>query len=316
MIATVTLNPAVDRTMVVPRFALGRTNRVQDHKLDPGGKGINVARVARRLGCRVVATGFLAGAGGRAIAEALAGDGVVTEFVHVPGETRVNLKLVDPVSGTQTEVNEPGAPVNERHLDELLRRVESLARRCPVVVFSGSLPPGAPPETYGHLIAVARRSGARTILDADGDALVGGLAAGPDLVKPNRAEAEELLQQPLGTGDGIVDAARAVLRRGARAVALSLAAEGALLATGEDGAWRARPPALRGASTVGAGDAMVAGFACALLKGLTWQEALRLATAASAARNLSDAAQIDALLRQVVVHEIAAGSGGGRSRWA
>jgi 1-phosphofructokinase len=309
VIATITLNAAVDRTLVVPRLTLGRTNRVHEQKLDPGGKGINVARVVRRLGCPVVASGLLAGGGGGAIAEALAADGVLTDFVHVPGETRVNLKLVDPVSETQTEINEPGAPVDERHLAELIRRVDALAQRCAVVVFSGSLPPGAPSDTYGRLIAVARRRGSRTILDADGDALAQGLAAGPDLVKPNRIEAEELLRQPLGTDDGVREAARALLRRGACAVALSLAADGALLVTNDDRAWRAHPPALSGASAVGAGDAMVAGFACALLKRLSWEAALRLATAVSAAHAVGEAARADELLGRVVVYEVTGDEG-------
>jgi 1-phosphofructokinase len=308
VIATVTLNPAVDRTLWVPRLMLGRTNRVHEQEEHPGGKGINVARVARWLGCQVVATGFLAGAGGREIAEALAGEGVSTDFVHVPGEIRVNLKLVDPVSGTQTEVNEPGAAVDARHLEDLKDRVDGLSRRCRVLVFSGSLPPGVPVDAYADLVGVARRRGAHTILDADGDALAHGLTAGPDLIKPNRAEAEDVLQQPLPSDDSIEAAARALLRRGAGAVALSLGADGALLVTREGGAWRAQPPVLRGSSTVGAGDAMVAGFACAHLKGLTWEEALRLASAASAAGALGDAARIEDLLSQVTVHEVVGAS--------
>jgi 1-phosphofructokinase len=304
LIATVTLNPALDRTLVVPRFAPGRTNRVQDEWLDAGGKGINVARMARRLGCPVIATGFLAGARGRSILQALSNDGILTDFVELPGETRVNLKIVDPGSGTEMEINEPGVPVQEAQLQAVMDRVDALAPRCPVVVLSGSLPPGAPADTYARLIATARRHGARTILDAAGEALARGVVAGPDLVKPNRAEAEELLAARLETDEDVRRAARAFIGRGAHAVALSLGAAGALLVTGEDVMWRARPPALRVASSVGAGDAMVAAFACAFLNAYSWPEALRLATAASSASPLPDPVELDELRARVVVEEV------------
>jgi 1-phosphofructokinase len=306
VIATVTLNPAVDRTMVVPGFSLGRTNRVQSERVDSGGKGINVARMARRLGCPVVASGFLAGAHGRMIWQALAAEDIVTDFVELPGETRVNLKIVDPTTGTETEVNEPGSPVEGAHLEDLVRRVDGLAARCAVMVFSGSLPPGVPPDTYARLVALARRRGARTILDAAGEALAVGLGAGPDLVKPNRAEAEDLLDATLKSEDDLIAAARALLRRGARAVALSLGAEGSLLLSG-DGAWRVRPPRPRTGSTVGAGDAMVAAFAYALVHAYPWPEALRLATAASAAF-ATDLADLEDLRPRVVIEDITAQS--------
>lgn len=305
MIATVTLNPAVDRTLVVPGFALGGTNRVHDEHVDAGGKGINVARVARRLGCPVIATGFLAGARGRSITQALSDDGILTDFVELAGETRVNLKVVDPLSGSQTEINEPGVPVEKAQLDVVIRRVDALARRCSVVVLSGSLPPGVPLDTYARLIALARRSGARTILDAAGPALAHGVLAGPDLVKPNRAEAEELLAMRLESDGDLMRAARALLERGSRAVAISLGAAGAVLMTGEDGVWRARPPAFRATSTVGAGDAMVAGFACAFLRHYPWREALRLATGVSSASAMPDPAGLTAQLDSIEVEDVA-----------
>jgi 1-phosphofructokinase len=305
VIATVTLNPAVDRTLVVPHFAVGRTNRVQDERTDVGGKGINVARMARRLDCPVIATGFLAGPRGRSIARTLSDEGILTDFVEVGGETRVNLKIVDPESGTETEINEPGPRIEPTDLAALVDRIETLAPRCPVVVFSGSLPPGAPPDTYAHLIAVARRHGARTILDAAGEALALGIAAGPDLVKPNRAEAEELLGTPLGSDEQLLKAARTLLDRGPHAVAISLGSAGALLVTGGDGVWRARPPVFRPAGTVGAGDAMVAAFACAFLNASPWREALRLATGAGSASAAADGTALSEWLRQVSVEEVA-----------
>ena len=193
MIATVTLNPAMDKTMLVPGFRIGGTNRGQVERVDVGGKGINVARAARRLGCRVSAFGFLADAEGRGISEALAAEGIANDFVYVPGKTRVNLKIKDPESGTETEINEPGFRVEAEQLRRLECRIREAAGRCRVMVFSGSLPPGAPVDIYTGFIRIARERGARTILDTGGVALKSGLGACPDLVKPNRAEAEELL---------------------------------------------------------------------------------------------------------------------------
>lgn len=165
-----------------------------------------------------------------------------------------------------------------------------------------------PADAYALLIEAARRRGARTILDADGEALERGLAARPDLVKPNRAEAEQLLQRPLDSEEALLAAARALLVRGPGAVALSVGAEGALLVS-SGGAWRARPPRPRGLGTAGAGDAMVAAFACSMWKGLSWPEALRLAIAASSDSAGADPAVLHGLMAGVVVEEA-----GGRPR--
>jgi 1-phosphofructokinase len=282
MIATVTLNPALDKTMAIPGFAIGKTNRASIEQIDAGGKGINVAKAARQLGCPVIALGFLAGANGLWVADALRAMGIPSDFVWVPGETRVNLKIKDSLTGTETEINEPGFQVGADHLQSLKRRVEEKAGQCSVMVFSGSLPPGVPPETYGEFIRIARNRGAQTILDTAGAALKYGIAAGPDLIKPNRAEAEEVLQTGIDGEAALVGAARRLLALGARVVVLSLGADGALAVSRRE-SWRAYSPSVTASSSIGAGDAMVAALAFAMTRGLALEDALRLATAAGAA---------------------------------
>ncbi|MGB9803410.1 1-phosphofructokinase [Desulfofundulus sp.] len=309
MIATVTLNPALDKTVVVPDFTIGRTNRVQVNYVDAGGKGINVAKVLKQLGSPVIATGFLAGNNGRYISEALSSRDILTDFLYIGGETRVNLKIIDSVSGTETEINEPGFLIAGEHLEQFEQKTKELAKRCPVMVFSGSLPPGAPPDTYAVLIRIARECGTRTILDTSGEALEVGLAAGPDLVKPNLAEVQELLQIRIEAEKDLVGAARRLLEMGAGTAVISLGAAGAVAASGNR-VIRARPPSVRASSTVGAGDSMVAAFAYAMMKDLSLDEALRLATAASTATvtvrgsGVGDLRLIQEFLSQVVLEEL------------
>lgn len=297
MIATVTLNPAVDKTMKVPGFVIGQTNRGRMERLDPGGKGINVAQAAKQLGCPVVASGFLAGNNGRLISEALAAQGIVADFVHVPGETRVNLKIIDPVTGTETEINEPGFPVGAADLKKLEGKIEQLAGQCAVMVFSGSLPPGAPEDIYAGFLRVAKDRGVKTILDTNGAALQYGMAVRPDLIKPNRAEVEELLQTRVQSEPQQVEAARRLLAAGPGTVVISLGADGALAASA-DRLVRARPPSVKTGTTTGAGDAMVAAFAWAMIRNLDLTEALRLAIAAGWATAADDGGRI-ANLRQI-----------------
>lgn len=305
MIATLTLNPAVDKTVVVPNFAIAKTNRASVERLDPGGKGNNVAKALRQLGCDVVALGFAAGLNGRFLRYALDDLGVVHDFIDVPGETRVNLKIEDPALGTETELNEPGFLVSPEHLAQMGAVLAKYAARAEFVVLAGSLPPGAGPETYAKLIRIAAGQGARTILDASGEALRLGITARPDLVKLNRAEAEELI----GNASDLAAALASVQAMGAARVVITLGAEGAVAACGER-RYRARAPRVEARCTVGAGDAMSAAFAFSLARGMEFADALRLATAAGAAAaaspgsSVASRAEIDALVPRVEIGEL------------
>lgn len=282
MIATVTFNPAIDKSVTVHGFEVGKTNRCVVDRIDAGGKGINVARVLRLWGCEVRALGLAAGANGHFILEALRTEGISADFVTVPGETRVNLKIHDPQMETETEINEPGFQVGPDHLEALRRKVETYAPQTEVLVLSGSLPPGAPPSIFADLIAIAKRQGAHCILDTAGPGLAQGITAGPSLIKPNRVEVEELMARGLPTSQDLVQAAHSLIRGGCEQVLISLGAEGALGVAGTE-ALLARPPAVHVRSSVGAGDTMVAAMARAALEGTPFREAFRLAVAASAA---------------------------------
>lgn len=283
MIVTVTLNPAVDKTLVIHAFRPGVTNRATVDRVEMGGKGINVARTLKRLECHVIATGLIGADAHEATTAMLAHDGIDADFVPVVGETRVNLKVIDPLAAVETEINEPGFAVPADVIAMLAIKLRTLARKASVVVLSGSLPPGVPANLYAQLVSIARAEGAHTLLDTAGAALAHGLAAGPDLAKPNRAEAEELVDAPIRSEESLVAAADRILAMGARSVVISLGPDGALSASLDSGFWRARPPAITARSTIGAGDAMVAALAYGLMRSLPPQDALRLATAASCA---------------------------------
>jgi 1-phosphofructokinase len=183
---------------------------------------------------------------------------------------------------TETELNEPGFQVLPEHLEAMKQKIREYAPRSGVMVFSGSLPPGAPPETFAELITIASALGAKCMLDTAGLALRHGLEAKPLLLKPNRAEVEELLQVPLRTRSELAEVARKLLEMGAEEAVISLGAEGAIAATSQD-LLSARPPAVAPRSSVGAGDAMVAALAYGEVKHLPFRESFRLAMAASAA---------------------------------
>jgi 1-phosphofructokinase len=279
MIVTVTPNPAIDRILVVRGFKRASINRATVDRVDIGGKGINVAQNLVRLGCEVVATGFLGTDAVRGIVPTLTASGIQTDFVPVPGDIRVNLKILDPARAEETEINEAGPLVSEDALQQLLDTLQRLAPRCAVMVFSGSLPPGAPDDFYARCIRIAAAAGVKTVLDTAGAPLRHGIGAAPDLVKPNQAEAAELL------GVSAIDpvmAARRLLDLGAQSVVVSLGAAGAVSASAS-GIWRTTLPALAVRNTVGAGDAMVAALAFALSRSLPAPDALRTATALSAA---------------------------------
>lgn len=282
MIVTVTLNPALDKTAQVPRLALDAVNRITSMRTDPGGKGINVSKTIAALGGESIAMGLLGGGSGRVILTALEEMELDCRFVHIPGETRTNLKLIDPVQNTHTDINEPGAPVSREHLEKLLQQLCHTIQPGDLVVFSGSLPVGAPPDTYRTWIETCNRAGAQGFLDADGVALQEGWKGGPWLVKPNQEELSHLVGSPLNSLSQVAQAAKKLLNKKTRHVVVSLGSQGALFV--EEG-WciLADPLPVEVKSTVGAGDSMVAALALAFQRHLSPEETIRMSMAASAA---------------------------------
>lgn len=290
MIYTITLNPALDKTALVPNMALDGVNRMSSLRLDPGGKGINVSKVIHALGGQSVAVGLLAGRCGRQIADACTALGLTCDFTFTEGETRTNLKIVDPAAHTNTDINEPGIQADEAVLSGMLTRL--LIRLTPrdIVVLSGSLPQGAAPTLYRSWTAACRSAGAKVFLDAERDNLRNALEAEPELVKPNRHELACLVGHELGTPEEAAAAGRSLLRGGTEKVVVSLGAEGALFLTPDAGLW-AHGLRVEVGSTVGAGDAMVAALALCEERGMDLEQSVRLAVAASAANVMCSGTQ-------------------------
>src|ERR687889_278704 len=193
MIVTVTLNAALDRTLSVPNFRLGRRHRAVDSTTMAGGKGVNVARALKALGQPVIATGVAGGHTGTRIIEQLTGEAILNDFVRIGDESRTSTAVVDPTTGEQTEINERGPDVSEAELELFVDKLLYLAKGAAVCVFSGSLPRGVPDELYGRLIAEINRLGVLTVLDAEGESLRLGTRPEPGIVTPNEPEAEELV---------------------------------------------------------------------------------------------------------------------------
>lgn len=309
MICTVTLNPAMDKTAVIERLTPDAVNRIVSMRTDPGGKGINVSKVIARMGGRSAAFFLSGGRTGEAIAAALRAAGIETEAVSVPGETRTNLKIVDPVLRQNTDINEPGPRVSEQAADELLARLMARVAPGDIVVLAGSVPAGLPTDIYGRWTRTLQKAGARVFLDADGELLAGGVQAGPELVKPNDEELSRLVGRPLASVEALAGAARGLLALGVSRVVVSMGARGALFVDA-DAACRAPGLHVPVGSTVGAGDSVVAALALALEGGLSREETIRLAMAAGAANVMCSGTQaadreaVEALLGRVTFREI------------
>ena len=278
---TVTANPAVDQTIWVPGFRAGEVNRVAREQVTAGGKGVNVAAFLAAFGVPVFATGFLGRANAGLFEAFFEQKHIPHEFVAVDGTTRTGIKIVDEVASATTDINFSGFHVDEDDLRALEQTLAELVAPGRWVVLAGSLPAGAPATTYRRLITLVRERGGRVALDTSGPALREAVGAAPDLVKPNREELEELSGRQLPDREALTEAAADLASVGVGTVVVSLGADGALFARNGHAAF-ATPPPVRVASTVGAGDAMVAGTIASILRMLELAEMAALATAFSA----------------------------------
>ena len=282
MIYTVTLNPAIDKTAVISGFRAGTLNRIESLREDVGGKGINVSRCLRALGAESTAAVILAGGAGRKCREYLEGAGIGVLCEEVPGETRTNLKIADPLRGENTDINEPGPEVPEEVLARLRERIAEKLCAGDTVILSGSLPRGADKGLYAAWCARFSACGARVILDADGEALRLGLAQKPWLIKPNHEELAALAGVDAEDPAALLRAGEALRAVGVGRVVISRGGAGAIFLT-EEGSFSAEPLSVPVKSTVGAGDSMVAALAFAAERGLGAEETVRLAMAMGAA---------------------------------
>lgn len=280
MIATLTLNPAIDRAVTIPDFTAGAVNRVVQSSDRAGGKGINVAAALAGHGHAVAALGFLGRDNEDVFTVFFAARGIEDRCLRLPGVTRTGIKIFDPLRRGTTDINFPGLSPTAADLDAL--RGQLAALRGGWCVLAGSLPPGVPAGIYREFVSTLKTNGVRTVLDASGESLREVLKASPDVIKPNVFELEALLGKTLCSEADVVAAGRELVAGGVKLVVVSRGAEGACFVTAEEG-FVARPPSVGAGSTVGAGDAMVAGIVSAQIRGLPLDEAARLATAFSLA---------------------------------
>lgn len=282
MIITLSLNPAVDKTLEIQDFKVNSVNRVSRARLDAGGKGINVSKMIARLGGRSTAIGVLAGSSGRYIKEQLDLLNIENDFIFVEGETRTNVKIVDSVNGLNTDINEGGPDISNNALDEVMEKALEAADENTILVLAGSVPANVSKETYKRMIAAAKSKGAKTILDADGELLRQGLEAGPYMIKPNINELGMLFNKDISNSQEAIDLAKELFSYGVEIIVISLGSEGSVLMT-KDKTLLVEGLKVEVISTVGAGDAMVATLALAIERQYSLEDAIVLATAASAA---------------------------------
>jgi len=283
MIVTVTLNPALDKTLQVPNFTPGRRHRSVDQVTMPGGKGVNVARAIKRLGQPVIATGIAGGATGTRIVEALNDEAILNAFVRIREESRTNTAVLDPTTGLQTEINERGPSVSPQELELFHDKLLYLAKGASMCVFAGSLPRGMDANVYAELIRDVKRLGVMTIIDTDGEPLRLAMRGEPDLVSPNELEAEELVGQEFNDVEDRAQAVIEMTRLGAREAIMTVR-DGCYAQLLDDGPalYRVSVPEQEARSRIGSGDAFLAGYVAARYAGGPPIECLRYGVACGA----------------------------------
>jgi len=300
----VTLNPAIDRTVSISNFKAGAVNRVESVRSNPGGKGVNVASALADHGHGVAVTGFLGRSNAGAFEELFTKKKISDHFVRIAGQTRIGIKITDPVKVETTDINFPGpAPTQE---EVAMARAQIAALEAEWFVVAGSVPPGVDTGIYRDIITDLRRRGRKILLDTSGDPFPLALAAQPTAIKPNIHEFEAYIGRSLPNEKEMIAAARELIGRGVELVVVSMGKEGACFVTARE-SFVARPPDIEVQSTVGAGDAMVAGILSAQLQKLPLRECARLATAFSIDRltrlgsGLSSRGAIETAMQKVTV---------------
>lgn len=308
MIVTVTMNPAIDKTVEIEKLLPGGLNRISTVEYDAGGKGINVSKTIRELGGKSIATGFLGGNAGKTIEAVLDEKGIEHDFIWVEGETRTNTKVFEQ-NGEVTELNEPGPKISEEQIEQLIAKLMGYASEDTLFILSGSIPGTVDKNIYARIISLVHEKKSQVLLDADGELFRNGLAAGPDIIKPNRVELEEYAGYDYrASKEELFALAREFKAKGIKTIAVSMGGSGALFVHEE---YEAASPALsvKAHSTVGAGDAMVAALAYAWNEKLGDDETVRLcmATAAGAVTTIGTKppkrALVDELMQQVIIEK-------------
>jgi 1-phosphofructokinase family hexose kinase len=284
MIITVTLNAAIDRTMAVPNFRQGNRHRSVESRAVAGGKGINIARAIALLGKPVIATGLAGGPTGQRLIEELTEEEILHDLTPIAAESRMNLAVIDPTSGEQTEINERGPEVSAQEIDHFLDRLDYLSRGARLCVLAGSLPPGVESDLYARIVTELGQRGVTVVLDSEGEAMRAGVRAGPSVITPNVLEAEQLVGHEFeGPGD-LESGLAQLLELGAGEVIVTRS-EGCVAAVGEASERRfydVRTEPLEPVAGVGSGDAFLAGYVAARYDGAPASECLAFGVACGA----------------------------------
>jgi 6-phosphofructokinase 2 len=281
MIYTLTLNPALDRTLTVEKLVADETIRVISEERYAAGKGIDVSRVIKEMGGRSIALGFVGGYDGLELEGRLINDGVLSNFIRIAGTTRTNIILKEKAGSHQYVISAPGPHISAHELSQLYQQLVSLPDMT-YLVMSGSIPPGLKPSVYGQFIMAAKAKGAMVALDADGEAMREGVRSAPDFIKPNLKELSRLVGREVNTEQEIIEACDPLFNRGITIVMVSRGPKGILTVT-HDEAYRCVPPKINVQNTVGAGDSALAAFILCYSRGGAMAECTKRATAAGTA---------------------------------
>ena len=309
MIATVTLNPSLDKIVTVEGLVVDEVNRWTGLRRDPGGKGINVSRVVHELGGETIAYGFIGGIDGETLKHLLQQQGVPFDFTPIQGEIRSNFIITDLKTRRQTRIDAPGPHISRDELGKLIDKVTRIKPKPDFLVFAGSVPPGVPTDIYQQLIERAKKSGIKTVLDSDNKWLKEGIKAKPNVIKPNVHEAEELLETHLKDQAAIVEAVKTLVNRSIDVAAISRGKNGLIVANGGK-ILKITPPQVEVRSTIGAGDSTIAGLVLKLSQGHGIEEASRWAAAAGTAAALTPGTElcrredVERILPQVKVESL------------
>lgn len=294
LILTVTLNPAIDRTVTVESFSIDKVNRVKSIQRDPGGKGINVSKTIKALGGQSKALAILGGRNGQWLLEESQRLGLSLVNVAIEGETRENIKIVDPVSKQYTDLNESGPTADDSMVQRLIMTIRDILHEGDYLVLSGSALPGMPEDIFKKIIEGVKTKGVQVIVDVDGVYLVKALEAQPDFIKPNIDELEAFVGKKLPTEEAILEAANSLIQKGIKRVVISRGEEG-LLWVDERQVIEAKAIPVVVKSTVGAGDSVVAALVTGLSLGKSEQDIVKLAIATAASVVMTEGSKTGSL---------------------
>ena len=311
MIGTVTINPSIDQHIVIDKLVKDDTLHAREIWRDPGGKGINVSRVIKELGGETAAFGIVGGCGGYMLKSLMTERGIKFESVEVLGETRINVIMTDRSVRTQTRISVPGPRMTLADIEQFMDKIANFEPFPDWWVVGGSLPSDVPQDFYSKLIHILQKRGAKCLLDTDNEALRIGLESKPYLIKPNEYEFARLAGRELPDEQSLIQAAREIISRGIKLVAITLGKKGALVVSREQ-AFRAVSPAIEVKSKVGAGDSFLAGCVLALSRNAAIEEVIRLGMAAGTAAVMNEGTRlcrredVEKLLPQIKIEKLKA----------